>query len=225
MSGRWTTQSLIGQFIQQLTNIERGFLYTAKVLFSDPAKIVKGYWQKKTINYYNPFRYLLIWLAINLLISFWLGIDDLLQAQLQPQFVEEDFSADQIAQADMQFDSWLNVLVLLLLPCIALATKLLFAKSQTNYAEHLIMNAFVLGQQSLITSFTHFAFALIPALFAIYIPFNFLVGIVYNSYVFKRVFDDPLWLTVLKAVAVGVIGTFIFAGFVGAASAIALALS
>lgn len=222
---RWSTSNMIKQFFQQVTNLEKGFLNTVKNLFSAPDKIIIDYWERITIDYYNPFRYVLIWLAINLIISFWLGIDDLLQESLQPSIVSDSFDPSKIAAADQKFDTWLNAIVLLLLPLFGLITRWLFKKSKKNYAEHLIMNAYMMGQQSLITSFTHFIFFFIPALFPIYLVFNFLVGLIYNTYVLKKVFREKLWLTIAKAILLGVIGLVAGIILITIASSLALLLS
>ncbi len=222
---RWTTPKMTKQFFQQLTNLEKGFLYTAKLLFIAPDILIIKYWNRITIEYYNPFRYLLIWLAVNLLVSFWLGIDDLLQESLQPAIVSDSIDPSKIAAADQKFDTWLNAMVLLLLPLFAFVTRWLFKSSKKNYAEHLIMNAYMMGQQSLITSFTHFIFFFIPALFPLYILFNFLVGLCYNTYVLKKIFNNNLWLTIAKATLLGFIGIAVGALLIAIASSIALLIS
>ena len=219
---RWTSKILFGEFLQQITNIERGFLYTAKSLFTQPGRLIRQYWKGDTVRTYHPFRYLLIWLAINILINFWLGIDDLLQQSLQPEFIDEQFDSDRIAAADQRFDTWLNGLVLLLLPFFAGITYYLFKTYRVTYGEHLIMNAFMMGQQSLITSFTHFLFYFMPGLFSIYIIFNFAIGLGYNTYVFTRVFNDGLWKSMGKAFLMGVLGLLVFGGIIALASTLAL---
>ena len=223
-SERWSTPGLIQQFIAQLTNIESGFLYTGKTLFTKPASLIHNYWKGNTVRYYNPFRYVLIWTAINLLINFSLGIDDLLQESLQPLMVEEQFSEEHIQQADQKFDTWLNGLVILMIPIFAFLTSWLFAKSKKNYAEHLILNAYMVGQQSLITSFTHFIYYLIPILFKIFMPFTFVIGLVYNTYVFSKVFQQKWWVALFKAFILGLIGVMVFFGLITIASAIALGM-
>jgi hypothetical protein len=222
---RWSVRILWTQFINQLTNIEKGFFYTIKSLFVDPSKIIVDYWKGSTISYYNPFRFLIILTAINLLLSYWLGINDMLQEYVEPGIVDNDFTKDEINTASQKFDSWLNFLVLLLVPVNALFTRLFFRKSNNNYAEHLIMNSFIFGQTAFISSFTQFIFFAIPSLFVIFLPFNFMVGWVYNSYVYKHTFNEKITTTVLKALIIGILGVTVFFGLVILFSAVALALS
>lgn len=222
---RWSTADLIRQFFHEITNIEKGFLYTAKGLFAFPGKLIRGYWNGKTINSYNPFRYVLILSAINLLINFWLGIDDLLQASLQPEILEEEFGAAKMQAVDQQFDSWMNILVLLLIPINSLISKWLFKKHEQNYAEHLILNAYIIGQQSLISSFTQFVFYFFPALFSGYLAFNFLVSLLYNTYLFNQLFNEGINKTFLKAILIGVLGIAAFFILVLISTSIAFAFS
>jgi hypothetical protein len=163
-------------------------------------------------------------MAINLAINFWIGLDDLLQEHLQPASVEDQFGANQIASADQKFDDWLNVLVLLLLPFFSFLTQKLFTKHKKNYAEHLILNAFIMGQHALIASFTQFIFYGFPSLISGYLVFNFLISIIYNSYVFKHVFGEGILQTLLKTILIGILGLLLLFGMIAGASALAIML-
>ena len=213
---------MLKQFLHQLTNIEKGFLHTAIILFSDPETIIHNFWNRNIVKYYNPFRYLLIWTAINLAINFWIGLDDLLQEYLQPKIVEDQFGADRIAAADQKFDNWLNALVLLLLPFLSYLTTKFFSYSKRNYAEHLILNAFIMGQHALIASFTQFIFYGFPALISGYLVFNFLIGILFNTYVFRRVFQEGLLSTLFKTLGIGILGLLLLFVLITLASSVAI---
>ncbi|MBT8219481.1 MAG: DUF3667 domain-containing protein [Bacteroidia bacterium] len=225
VSERWSTPILVQQFIHQITNIERGFVFTIKELFKSPGRLIHNYWKGITVIYYNPFRYLLIWTAINLLITFWLGIDDMLQASMEPDFIEEQLGAEKMESADQQFDSWMNILVLLLIPIISVVTKWMFKNAKKNYAEHLILNSYIFGHQALITSITQFIFYFLPGLFSIYIVFNFAIGWIYNSYIFYNTFNEKIGTVVLKALVIGILGMLAFFVLVVIFSGMALLLS
>lgn len=221
---RWTSGVLIEQFISQTTNFEKGILRTVKSLFTEPGQLITDYWNGKTVNYYNPFRYVLIWVAINVLVSFWIGLDDLIQQSVQTQIIPNQDAAS-MENADKKFDSWLNFLVLLMLPIFSFVTFKFFPKKKKNYAEHIIMNSFMMGQQSLITSFTNLIFPIIPFHMAFFMIFNFLIGLTYNTYVFKQVFEEKLWKVIGKALVLGLIGILVFGVIVEIASRIALTIS
>ena len=84
MDERWSWTKLTHQFFTQITEIDRGFLYTVKGMFLFPGKVITDYWECRTVNYFNPFRFVIIWVAINIIFSFWLGIDDYMQQNLEP---------------------------------------------------------------------------------------------------------------------------------------------
>ena len=221
---RWTIGLLIEQFIRQITNFEKGMLRTVKSLFTEPGQLITDYWKGKTVNYYNPFRYVLIWVAINVLVSFWIGLDDLIQQSVQTQIIPKQ-DAGTMEVADKTFDSWLNFLVLLMLPVFSFLTYKFFPKKKKNYAEHFIMNSFMMGQQSLITSFTNLIFPIIPFHMAFFMIFNFLIGLAYNTYVFKQVFEEKWWKVIGKALILGLMGLLVFGVIIEIASRIALAIS
>lgn len=226
IDSRWTIGILWNQFIAQLTNIEKGFLYTIKGLIIFPGIVINDYWGGRTVKYYNPFRYVIILIAINLFLSYQLGINDIIRDSMQGGIMDAgDFSEEDIMQADRQFNNWLNVLVLLLIPFNALLTWILFRKHKKNYAEHTIMNTYIIGQQSAIGTIVQFVFIIFPAMFTFLFPINFIIGWVYNSWVYKKTFDEDSWIVILKAFIIGVVGLIVFFILVFIFSTLALALT
>lgn len=207
---RWSVSDFCIQFIAQITNIEKGFTYTIISMFKNPGKVLTDYWTGCTIPYYNPLRFALILIAINLLVSFTLGINEMLAASMSDMNAVENIDPGHYEEASDTFNQWLNVLVLLLIPIRGLITWVLFRKKGHNYAEHLIMNSFIMGQQAFFSSITQFLFYFIPGIFVIYMPFNFLIGVMYDSWVFKSTFRDHIIIIILKAILVGIIGILVF---------------
>ena len=105
---RWTFGVLLEQFFSQLSNIESGFIYSLLSLLSKPGKLIQDYWKGKTKIYYNPFRFMIILIGINLLLGFMIGIDDLMQDTFQPKDLEVQMGTENVSEADMKFDSWLK---------------------------------------------------------------------------------------------------------------------
>jgi hypothetical protein len=225
MEGRWQTTVLIEQFIHHVTNIEKGFTYTIIKLLTAPGELIREYWKGKTIRAYNPFRFVLICVAASVLLNFLLGIDDLLQETLQPQMIQDEFGPDRVAAADQSFDSWLNVLVLLLIPFNSIVTYYLFNQHKHNYAEHLIMNSYSLGIQGALGIIVMLVFMLMPDWILAYLGINLLVGIGYNTYLFRHVFSVSWTSGLAKAVVVSLASLIVYFLLVVLFSAIALAFS
>lgn len=219
---RWTLSLLVEQFFSQLTNIESGFIYTLQSLLGKPGELINDYWRGRTKIYYNPFRFLIILLGFNLLVGFLMGIDDLMQATFQPEELEAQMGSSNVSEADMKFDSWLNVLVLLLLPVNALSSRWLFGKAGKNYGEHLIVNAYCMGQQAFLSSIFMVIAYVFPVLFLAFLPTNFILGFVYNGYVFSQTFGEGKLKTYAKALVQGIIGILVFLALVVIFSFIAL---
>lgn len=207
---RWTLGVLIEQFFSQLSNIESGFIYTLHALISKPGELIQDYWRGKTKIYYNPFRFMIILVGFNLLLGFLIGVDDLMQATFQPEELEAQMGTENVIEADMKFDSWLNVLVLLLLPVHALSSRWLFGRHGKNYGEHLIANAYCMGQQAFLSSAFMLVAYVFPVLFIAFLPVNFVLGFVYNGYVFSQTFGEGKFSSFSKTFLQGILGLSVF---------------
>lgn len=223
--GRWTAGDMLRLFVHTVTDLEAGFVRTVRDLFRRPAQVVSDYWRGKTVCYYAPFRYFLLWFALSLLINFWLGIDDLLQAALQPEALERELGVDRLNDADRLFDSWLNLVGIVLLPVNSLSTFLLFRKQRRTYGEHLILNGFAMGQLALISCLTNVALFLMPTMVIGYLVLSLALGIGYNAFVLTPLFRQGWKMTLAKATVQGVVGVAAFAALTTLATAIALQLS
>jgi hypothetical protein len=221
---RWTTSLVAKLILQHLTNIERGFLGTTLALFKSPGRVIKDYWRGSTVSYYDPCRYLLLWVGLSLILNFLLGIDDILQEHLEPESVEASFGADRVEAADQVFDRLLNALTLILVPVNAFMGKLLFRGSDRNYAEFLILSAYCLAQQALLGCLPQGVLFVFPQLATAYLVVSFLMGVAYNTYVFRQVFAEAWWRVTLKALVISSIGTAVLMTLMITVSTVALRL-
>lgn len=225
LASRWTTGKILREVTQQLADLESGWLHTFTTLLQRPASLVLDYWRGRTACYSRPFRYVFVCTAITVLLGFLLGIDDLMQQRFQPAELEERVGAALLAEADAQFDSWLNALVLLLVPVNALTSLLLFRKHRRTYGEHLILHCFTMGQLALFGAAGQLVLALRPELLTAFLIVNPLIGALYNAWVFTGVFGESRLLSMLKATVVTVVGLACYASLVAVASWIALQLA
>lgn len=222
---RWSLSILGTQFLNQLTNIENGFTYTIKGLFLFPGKLITDYWEGRTVKYYNPFRYLIILTAINVILAYWLNIDDILEPFFESSINSQDMLAESREKADQAFDSRMNLLVILLVPVHAFMTWLLFHNSKKNYAEHIIMNSFIAGQHAIIGTLPIVVLYLVPGTVSFFPLAGLLLGAIYNSYLYIQTFNERWWLAILKALAVGIFGIIVFSMFIILSSNLAMAMA
>ena len=57
-------------------NIHRGLIYTIKLMFTNPGKLINDYLNGRTKDFYNPLKYLLLIASISALFMLWLNIFD-----------------------------------------------------------------------------------------------------------------------------------------------------
>lgn len=221
-SSRWSVQKIAQHIVHIITDVEKGFWHTIHILVVNPGKVMNDYWRGSTIPYYPPFRYALIWLAISLLINFSFGLDEMLREQMDPILAQQGLvlpEAQAEQRANAQFNQFLNILVFLLIPFSSFLTYLFFRKKEKNYAEHLIMNTYILGQQSVFSSLTQFLFIAVPSLIIYFHPINlFVVGIGYNTYVYRSTFKVSLGNALWKASIVAILSLLLLFLLIGVLS-------
>lgn len=149
---------------------ERGILFTFWWMIKNPQKLLYIYLNEDRKKVFNPFRYLLVGVAIStvLLVN-------------HPRFIAfvQDLQAENIndfntlgatfnlpiwelfVQAQSISITYQNVMVILSIPVVSWVTCKFFKSEKYNYAEHMVINAFVFGTSywlvSLFTVFFYFS--------------------------------------------------------------------
>ena len=196
-------------------NLEKGLLFTFLALIKDPKNTIDTYLNIDRRKFSNPLQYILISVAIYTVLitvhpSFVNTMASLNEQNAKSYAkMEKDLNikiAEPMARSQKIFLSYQNVLYLILIPIISFATFFLFEKS-FNYAENLVVNAFVFGTSTgvsmILTALTifidHFAVMMIA------IP---LFSFVFTGYMYKKIFQEDLLKTI--GVTIIVTGLLIF---------------
>jgi hypothetical protein len=149
LDGRFTFPNVLRHVVTDALDLNRGLLFTAWSLLRDPGRAIRSYVAGRTVRYTNPVKYLLIVVTLVVLVYVQMGALESMVAALQPG---TDPSAE-LAKNPMS--AWmvghLNVMMLVGLPFLALASWLVFRRAALTYAEHLIFNLYVYAQQSLMS--------------------------------------------------------------------------
>jgi len=121
----------------------KGFLYSVKNVFKNPGKTARKFLDGNRVNHYKPISLAFILSGISAFVSFKvIGLDKLVRASIQnnPQM------SSPMMQDYLQFtNKYSAFLMLAFLPILAFFSRFLFRKSQDNYYEHIVMNAFGLS--------------------------------------------------------------------------------
>ncbi len=191
----------IAEQVFQVMNLERGLGYTLKKMIIAPGKAVREYLFEDRSHHMKPFQFLLFTVAIATFISVWAlpSTDDLLnQLHKDPKWAEMSEGLKVALNwliANMQ--RYFNVFYLIGLPFTALSSYFIFRSHRLNYAEHLVLNAYIVGFQTIF--------------YIIFLPFLLkytVIGFVqiicifgYNIYAYKRFFGESWPMSALKTVA------------------------
>ena len=166
--------SLLAGAVGKVFNIETGLVHTVLSLSRRPHDVIRGYWSGATARYTHPAIYLLIGFAIFSV-----------SGKLFGRFT---------GGGDVE-----RIAALAFIPFVAAASRLFFARSRYNYAEHLILVMYVLGHIALLFAALMIVFPLFERTTTWIIAAIALGGgAIYNAWVYVRVFQRH---AVLDAVA------------------------
>lgn len=203
---RITFKSLFLDLID-LSDIDKGYLFTIIIWSKNPAKGIAAYLGEKRYVMSNPFRMATVLLAISV---FFIS---------QGNFFDEFVSgfASGVNNAELESDAelntalndmmvfmyeYFNIITFCSIPIIAAVTRLFYLKRDFNYAEHLVINTFIINIQTLIFIFSIGLYLITkfePILFFYFVPTLF-----YQAYAYASIFKSGT----LRRVTVALFTTF-----------------
>ncbi|BDD09296.1 hypothetical protein FUAX_17280 [Fulvitalea axinellae] len=207
---------LADELANSVFQINRGLFFTIKELFLKPGVTVREFLEGKRQRHSKPLAFLLLTSTLYVLGLLLVG-KNTYHGELM-EGVLSGFDRPEDASVIISFFHWLAknhaYAMLLFLPVFSLASFWVFFRSEYNYLEHLILNVYITGEQSMIylvgslcvLVFDNYIMQLLPAL----------VGIGYNFWAFKQFFKGGnaftrMLLTVLTySLFIILVGTGIF---------------
>ncbi len=212
-----TVRKIILDTWNTITDIDKGFLYTTKMLFIAPEIVIGDYINGKTKPYYHPIRYLLIWASISVILNLYFGIFEKTSNEVTSLYGMDDneVQMQQMQQFFEGAENFFSLMFVILVPFTAVASYLFYRKRSINYAEHLVLNAFFYGQQALIGCL------ILPML--VFVDANIYGGIMlvsmllygfYYAYVFKRFFKISIPRATITGLLTPILGMIFFYIFV-----------
>ncbi len=176
---------LVNSISESILQIDRGFLYTAKILLLRPKESLTDFFIGKRKRLSKPFTFLIVSATILLISTKIIGsetfVDDFLSGY-NAGF--ESKSKDNLSPKLTEFFTKNQTYIFLLtVPIFSMASFLSFRKRKYNFSEHLILNLFITGEQLLIYSI----FSFIKDRDLAILPLTF--GIAYNIYVYNVLFN------------------------------------
>lgn len=136
-----TFASILKNGFSTLTNMDKGFLFNTKSLFTQPQQTVTDYLKGKRKNIYNPISFLIISITVYLIADSLIVVRSS-SSQLSGEIYSAGVEAGRFIKLYFKYFWILSILWL------SISTFLVFRKY--NFTEHLALNAFVIGQTTLI---------------------------------------------------------------------------
>ncbi len=144
---RIMTGEVLKDALFSVVQVNRGFLFTAKELSLRPGKAVQGYLTGHRVDYYSPHKYLFF---IGAITSFLTSRFHSFSGEYKSAGAF-DGSLHAFLGAFFQYaDAYATLVNVISIPVFALFSFLLFRRSGYNYAEHLVLNAYITAQQLLL---------------------------------------------------------------------------
>lgn len=215
---RFTLRGILTHLVTDAFDLNRGLLFTAVALFRRPGEVVREYLSGATVRYTNPVKYLVVCVALVVFASIQLGATGELAGGFTEGYGAD--AADRAQRVTELLNRYMNVLMALAVPFMAAASRLFFRRAGLNYAEHLIFNLYVYGQQSLLfLPFAPMWGLRTPGLKALPVLAYCLAMLVYYAWAATSFFGERRVPGVLRALATQVLGGIAYA----AATALAVA--
>lgn len=196
---RLTLKKINHDVFSIVMDVEKGLLHTIKMLFVSPGTVVRDYIGGKTVPYYHPFRYLVIWVTFSVALNLALGLYDRQQTEIQSLIGVSQSERVTKKQQEMQQEmkKYLNILPLFLVPFAALTSYWFFRRKGWNYAEHLVLNAYIQGQLALIGIPILLLSLVLPTTMPLFSGV-LILSIAYGTYVFRGFFQVSTFKAVFK---------------------------
>ena len=214
---RFTVKSYFSSLLN-VFNIEKGFLYTFKMLTVNPGKIINGYISGKTKSYYNPLKYIVVAAAINAVLVIYLNILDQ-SVEASNNIINSDAVKNNQEVLDLQkrwmefFKQFMNFVPLLIIPFASISSKWFFRSKKLFYAEHLIINSYIYGHGFFMAILLMPIVLIIPALTSIYGIVSGSIMIMYLTYSFKSLFKPSVLMSLLGGLTTYLLGMALFMAF------------
>ena len=155
--GRINLPNFIKEVSEGIFQVNKGFFYTLRALFTKPGKSLRGFLNGKRKQHFKPITYVITLSTVYFLSAqltdqnTWM--DDIISGWMNAEL--ENVEDVKIPPILAWFSKNYAYTTLLLLPFFSLASYLSFFKYGKNYLEHIVINSYITGQQAIIyTIFT-----------------------------------------------------------------------
>jgi Protein of unknown function (DUF3667) len=133
---RFTMHEWLHEIPHSILHVDSGFFLTMKTLFLRPGNAVREYLLGKRKLLFSPFLYVLIMCGVYVVVSHFVE---------NPAQEAKEFTNIQETLAYID-EHYYKIFVVAMIVPMTIGTYLAYFKSGYNFAEHLVLNAYLIGQ-------------------------------------------------------------------------------
>ncbi|MBT8303960.1 MAG: DUF3667 domain-containing protein [Bacteroidia bacterium] len=186
---RLTLKNLFASFSEQFLDYDNKFLQTFINLFTRPEDVIGSYIDGTRKKYVNAVSFFAITLTISGLYLFF--VQKYFPDFMDASSIYEDEAQQKITKEISQFSFEYNsLLYFILIPIIALMSRIVFYDKKYNLTEHTVIYLYSLSFWSLFSSlFNAIVLLIYPEAFIWVSLVVFFLMFVYHGYILKRIFS------------------------------------
>jgi len=146
---RITTKQVYSEVRQRIFHYEQGFWYTTRELLLRPGHTIREYLEGKRVRHIKPLKFMFWAAAISFLIFHFIGLDQDMMQKMGEQQSSNPIGQKLSVKIFKLLSDHPAIMLFLMVPLIACFSWLLFRRSRYNYAEHFVLNTYLMGELSL----------------------------------------------------------------------------
>ncbi|MFY7671479.1 DUF3667 domain-containing protein [Tenacibaculum sp. MEBiC06402] len=205
-----TVGSTVESTFSTITNMDKGFLYNLKNLTLKPKITIEKYLKGKRKGIFNPISFLIIAVTLYLIVESLFKSRDLVSEE-NVNLVKDTLSYKIGATGGAFIYNYFKFFWVFTVIPLSFITKLIFKRF--NFAEHITINSFILGQVTLIIGLASFIIFRFPIIFNPFI-YVFLMLFIYRVFYESKNKWDAL-IKAFTSVIFFVITLFLIAILIG----------
>lgn len=210
--GKINFPNFLSDLSQSVFLVNSGFFYTLLNLFKRPGYAIKDFLDGKRKKHFKPMAFVLVLSTFYFLISRISGGNTWLKDVMVGFTTYDSGSIESMTSSMTWFSNNFAYTSLLLVPIFSLASFVSFSGKGRNYLEHIVLNAYIAGQQAIIYVFFMLLMMFID-LKALE-PVPVLSSMFYTFWVFWQFFDEGNRIVnVIRSIATYIIYMILSSGF------------
>lgn len=203
------TMQKIWEYILSIFNLERGLLYTMQQMTIRPGQAINEFlFTEKRKKHIKPVSFLILTATVSTFITLKLMAQDIniTGIDIDARVNDSLFVQELIGKFNNLIGKYFNLFQIIKIPFLSLGTYWLFKKSKFNFAEHLVINSYIYGYLSIFIIIIGICIWFSSKQMGVVIA---VLSFIYPIYVYFKLFDENFGISILKSIAVYLIGNIL----------------